>query len=196
MRRLSHITANSIHDMTYSVLIPVYNRPDEVRELLESLAGQRFTDFEVIVVDDGSTRPCADVVRAYAGRLDVRYFAKPNSGPGPTRNYAAARAQGTYLLILDSDVVLPPDYLQHIQEELQQAPCDAFGGPDRAHPDFTPVQKAINYAMTSFLPPAAYAAASTSSTSFIPARSIWACGAMCSAPWAGFPTCVLARTLI
>lgn len=150
MRRLSHITADSIHDMTYSVLIPVYNRPDEVRELLESLAGQRFTDFEVIVVDDGSTRPCADVVRAYAGRLDVRYFAKPNSGPGPTRNYAAARAQGTYLLILDSDVVLPPDYLQHIQEELQQAPCDAFGGPDRAHPDFTPVQKAINYAMTSF----------------------------------------------
>lgn len=136
--------------MTYSVLIPVYNRPDEVRELLESLAGQRFTDFEVLVVDDGSTRPCADVVRAYAGRLDVRYFAKPNSGPGPTRNYAAARAQGTYLLILDSDVVLPPDYLQHIQEELQQAPCDAFGGPDRAHPDFTPVQKAINYAMTSF----------------------------------------------
>ena len=79
--------------MTYSVLIPVYNRPDEVRELLESLAGQRFTDFEVIVVDDGSTRPCADVVRAYAGRLDVRYFAKPNSGPGPTRNYAAARAR-------------------------------------------------------------------------------------------------------
>lgn len=136
--------------MKYSILIPVYNRPDEVHELLESLTHQRFTDFEVIVVDDGSTLPCADRVQPYADRLQLHYYTKPNSGPGQTRNFAADHARGEYLIILDSDVVLPPDYLTHIEEELQREPCDAFGGPDRAHPDFTPVQKAINYAMTSF----------------------------------------------
>lgn len=136
--------------MKYSILIPVYNRPDEVQELLESLTHQRFTDFEVIVVDDGSTLPCADRVQPYADRLQLHYYTKPNSGPGQTRNFAADHARGEYLIILDSDVVLPPDYLTHIEEELQREPCDAFGGPDRAHPDFTPVQKAINYAMTSF----------------------------------------------
>lgn len=136
--------------MKYSILIPVYNRPDEVQELLESLTHQRFTDFEVIVVDDGSTLPCADRVQPYADRLQLHYYTKPNSGPGQTRNFAADHARGEYLIILDSDVVLPPDYLSHIEEELQREPCDAFGGPDRAHPDFTPVQKAINYAMTSF----------------------------------------------
>lgn len=136
--------------MKYSILIPVYNRPDEVQELLESLTHQRFTDFEVIVVDDGSTLPCADRVQPYADRLQLHYYTKPNSGPGQTRNFAADHARGEYLIILDSDVVLPPDYLTHIEEELQREPCDAFGGPDRAHPDFTPAQKAINYAMTSF----------------------------------------------
>lgn len=136
--------------MKYSILIPVYNRPDEVQELLESLTHQRFTDFEVIVVDDGSMLPCADRVQPYADCLQLHYYTKPNSGPGQTRNFAADHARGEYLIILDSDVVLPPDYLIHIEEELQREPCDAFGGPDRAHPDFTPVQKAINYAMTSF----------------------------------------------
>ncbi len=136
--------------MKYSLLIPVYNRPDEVDELLDSLTRQTCKDFEVVVVDDGSTVPCADVVTRYTDRLDLHYYAKTNSGPGQTRNYAADRAQGEYLVILDSDVVLPPDYLSAIDGELRTAPCDAFGGPDRAHPSFTPLQKAINYAMTSF----------------------------------------------
>ena len=136
--------------MKYSILIPVYNRPDEVDELLASLCGQTVTDFEVIVVEDGSGVPCADVVERYRDRLDVSYHVKPNSGPGPTRNFAAARARGEYLLILDSDVVLPPGYLAAIDDGLRREPCDAFGGPDRAHPSFTPMQKAINYAMTSF----------------------------------------------
>ena len=136
--------------MKYSILIPVFNRPDEVDELLASLCGQTVTDFEVVVAEDGSSVPCADVVERYRGRLDVSYHAKSNSGPGPTRNFAAARARGEYLIILDSDVVLPPGYLAAIDAELAAAPCDAFGGPDRAHPSFTPMQKAINYAMTSF----------------------------------------------
>ena len=136
--------------MKYSLIIPVYNRPDEVDELLESLTTQTFTDFEVIVVEDGSAHPCRDVVEKYTGRMAVRYFMKPNSGPGQTRNYGAERAEGEFLIVLDSDCILPPGYLQAVEDELQREPADAFGGPDHAHESFTNVQKAINYAMTSF----------------------------------------------
>lgn len=136
--------------MRYSVIVPVYNRPDEVKELLESLTEQEFKDFEVIVVEDGSAIPCRKVVEGFAGRLNARYFTKPNSGPGQTRNYGAERAAGDYLIILDSDCILPPGYFPAVERELRREPADVFGGPDRAHPSFTDMQKAINYAMTSF----------------------------------------------
>lgn len=136
--------------MRYSFIIPVYNRPDEVDELLQSLLQQTFHDFEVIVVEDGSSVPCRDVTLKYADRLDLHYYTKPNSGPGQTRNYGAERSHGEYLIILDSDCILPPGYLDAVEAELQAAPADAFGGPDRAHASFTPIQKAINYSMTSF----------------------------------------------
>ena len=134
----------------YSVIIPVYNRPDEVDELLESLSHQTLKDFEVLVVEDGSSVPCKEVADRYRLSMEVRYYAKPNSGPGQTRNYGAERSRGEYLLILDSDCILPEGYLQAVEAELEREPADAFGGPDRAHTSFTPVQKAINYAMTSF----------------------------------------------
>lgn len=134
----------------YSVIIPVYNRPDEVDELLESLSHQTLKDFEVLVVEDGSSVPCKEVTDKYRLSMEVRYYAKPNSGPGQTRNYGAERSRGEYLLILDSDCILPEGYLQAVEAELEREPADAFGGPDRAHTSFTPVQKAINYAMTSF----------------------------------------------
>ena len=136
--------------MRYSVIIPVYNRPDEVDELSQSLVKQHFKDFEVIVVEDGSSVPCEDVVNKYRDKLDVHYYSKPNSGPGQTRNYGAERSKGEFLLILDSDCILPEGYLQAIEDELHREEADAFGGPDRAHDSFTRVQKAINYAMTSF----------------------------------------------
>ena len=136
--------------MKYSFIIPVFNRPDEVDELLESLTHQTLRDFEVVVVEDGSDVPCRDVVERYADRLQVHYYAKPNSGPGQTRNYGVERAKGDYVLILDSDVVLPEGYLQAVDHELAATPCDAFGGPDRAHASFSKMQQAINYAMTSF----------------------------------------------
>ncbi len=136
--------------MKYSVIIPVYNRPDEVDELLQSLTEQTFSDFEVIVVEDGSAIPCRQVAERYAARLPVHYYNKPNSGPGQSRNYGAERSRGDYLLILDSDCILPPDYLDAVEAELRHRPCDAFGGPDRAHASFTDMQKAINYSMTSF----------------------------------------------
>ncbi len=136
--------------MRYSVIVPVFNRPDEVKELLESLCTQTFRDFEVVLVEDGSSVPCAAVADSFRNELDIKYFTKENSGPGQTRNYGAERANGEYLIILDSDVMVPPGYFEAIEAELSREKADAFGGPDRAHPDFTPVQKAINYAMTSF----------------------------------------------
>lgn len=141
--------------MKYSFVIPVYNRPQELQELLSSLASQRLADFEVIVVEDGSSLPAQDVCDSFSGQLALRYFSKPNSGPGLSRNYGAERASGEYIIVLDSDCVLPPDYLFGVEKELQQAALqsvriDAFGGPDRASSDFTPVQKAISYSMTSF----------------------------------------------
>lgn len=136
--------------MKYSFIIPVYNRPDEVDELLESLTKQTFTDFDVIVVEDGSTKDCEAVTARYASSLKVKYFKKENSGPGQTRNYGAERSESDYLIILDSDCIVPEGYLSAVEEELAAAPADAFGGPDRAHPSFTDMQKAINYSMTSF----------------------------------------------
>ena len=136
--------------MKYSIIVPVYNRPDEVDELLESLSNQTLKDFEVIIVEDGSTRNCKDVCDKYADILALHYYAKENSGPGQSRNYGAERASGDYLLILDSDVVLHEGYIQAVEDSLKETPAEAFGGPDAAHPSFTPVQKAISYSMTSF----------------------------------------------
>ncbi|MEG2855945.1 glycosyltransferase, partial [Bacteroides sp.] len=136
--------------MRYSVIIPVYNRPDEVNELLQSLVEQHYNDFEVIIVEDGSSVPCKTIADAYSDRLTIHYFEKPNSGPGQTRNYGAERSRGEYLLILDSDCIIPPGYFEAIEQELQNKPADAFGGPDRAHSSFSDMQKAINYSMTSF----------------------------------------------
>lgn len=136
--------------MRYSVIIPVYNRPDEVDELLQSLVKQRFKDFEVIVVEDGSSVSCEAVAEKYKAVLDLKYFQKPNSGPGQSRNYGAERSQGDFLIILDSDCILPENYFDEVEAELRTVPADAFGGPDRAHDSFTDIQKAINYSMTSF----------------------------------------------
>ena len=119
-------------------------------ELLESLSNQTLKDFEVIIVEDGSTKTCKDVCDKYADILVLLYYAKENSGPGQSRNYGAERASGDYLLILDSDVVLHEGYIQAVEDSLKETPTEAFGGPDAAHPSFTPVQKAISYSMTSF----------------------------------------------
>ena len=136
--------------MKYSFIIPVYNRLDEVDELLDSLIRQTVRDFEVVVVEDGSVVPCKEIVDKYASSLTIHYYSKENSGPGQTRNYGVERANGEYMLILDSDCIIPEGYLEAVEAELCKKPADAFGGPDRAHESFSDVQKAINYAMTSF----------------------------------------------
>lgn len=136
--------------MLLSIVIPVYNREDEMRELLESLAGQDNPDFEVIVVEDGSTHRSDKVVEEYKDRLDIKYFYKPNSGPGLTRNYGSDRSSGEYLIYLDSDCVIPSQYTNVLHHYLAEHKVDFFGGPDGAAEDFSDLQKAISYSMTSF----------------------------------------------
>jgi len=136
--------------MKFSLVIPVYNRPDEIRELLSSLSSQEDRDFEVIIVEDGSTVTCEEEVKGFASELDVRYFFKANSGPGLSRNFGAERSTGDYLIFLDSDVVVPSMYISSVRSHLESSWTDAFGGPDAAAASFTPIQKAVSYSMTSF----------------------------------------------
>ena len=137
--------------MFFSIVIPVYNRPDEVDELLSSLCEQRYKQFEVVIVEDGSVRDCRSIVEKYRDRLAIHYIEKSNSGPGLSRNVGASEARYDSLIFFDSDCIIPPGYLQEVTRFLTDTPVDAYGGPDAAMPAFTTVQKAINYAMTSFL---------------------------------------------
>lgn len=136
----------------FSIIIPVYNRPQEIDELLESLVKQTFTqDFEVLIIEDGSTNKSENVVEKYQEQLNVKYFFKENSGAGASRNFGMQKATGNYFIILDSDVIVPKQYLEFVYHQLTENYTDAFGGPDAAHHSFTALQKAINYSMTSFL---------------------------------------------
>lgn len=138
--------------MLLSIIVPVYNRPYEIDELLESLTQQSEWDYEVIVVEDGSSLSCADVVEKYRKLLpSIRYMSVPNGGPSKARNIGAREAIGEYILILDSDVVLPKEYLSAVKRNIARSNADAFGGPDAASPDFSPMQQAVNFAMTSIL---------------------------------------------
>ena len=138
--------------MYFSFIIPVYNRPDEIDELLESLSKlDGDAVFEVVVVEDGSTISCEHIIEKYNSKLQISYYSKANSGPGDSRNYGMNRAKGDYFIILDSDCIIPEDYLNHVQTSLQEDYVDCFGGPDAALSSFSDVQKAINFTMTSFL---------------------------------------------
>ncbi|MFA7445639.1 MAG: glycosyltransferase [Flavobacteriaceae bacterium] len=137
--------------MELSLIIPVYNRPDEVDELLESLTKQDYTDsYEVVIVEDGSTIDCKSVIEKYSG-LNISYFYKPNSGPGDSRNFGMRNAKGDYFIILDSDCILPSDYLSQVKKSLENDYVDCFGGVDDATQNFSEIQKAINFAMTSLI---------------------------------------------
>ncbi|WP_424961938.1 glycosyltransferase [Ekhidna sp.] len=133
----------------YSIIVPVYNRPDEIDELLESLVGQTHKDFEVLIVEDGSTQKCDDIIPKYRSKLNISYFYKENSGQGFSRNYGFERARGEWFIVFDSDCIIPSNYLEEIEKYLDIHDVDAFGGPDRAHESFSDVQKAISYSMTS-----------------------------------------------
>src|SRR3546814_3263866 len=130
--------------MFFSIIIPLYNRPQEVDELLDSLTHQTYLSFEVLVVEDGSTLDARQVVEGYRGRLDVHYYVKQNAGQGFARNFGFERAKGDYFIIFDSDCLIPPEYLAQVAAFLKETPLDAYGGPDAAHESFTLIQNAIS----------------------------------------------------
>jgi len=135
--------------MLFSIIIPLYNRPQEIRELLETLTVQTYKQFEVLVIEDGSVNDAEEIVKSFGEQLDVRYFKKQNEGQGFTRNFGFERAKGDYFVIFDSDCLIPENYLETVNSYLQTTWLDAYGGPDDAHPSFTAVQKAISFSMTS-----------------------------------------------
>ncbi len=135
----------------FSIIVPVYNRVDEVRDLLDSLSQQTSSDFEVVIVEDGSSVRCDGVVKEYSEKISIQYFYKENEGRSIARNYGLERANGEYFLFFDSDCVIPPEYIATLKFALDANYTDCFGGPDSAHSSFTDTQKAINYSMTSFL---------------------------------------------
>ncbi len=133
----------------YSIIIPVYNRPAEVDELLATLTAQTLTNFEVIIVEDGSTETCKGVVEKYTSQLTIHYFFKENEGQGFARNYGFKKAKGDYFIVFDSDCLIPANYLEIVDKSIEKEGWDAFGGPDKEHESFTITQKAISYSMTS-----------------------------------------------
>lgn len=138
--------------MQFSVIVPLFNRPDEIRELLESLTLQTVRDFEVLVVEDGSEHDARDIVAAFSDRLDIHYFWKENERQGFTRNFGFERAKGDWMVVFDSDCLIPERYFEHVGAFLSKHPdIDVYGGPDAAHASFTPIQKAISHSMTSLL---------------------------------------------
>ena len=138
--------------LAFSIIIPVYNRPNEIDELLESLSQQDLSaNFEVLIIEDGSSIKSDIVVEKHKNKLNLKYFFKENTGAGASRNFGMEKASGNYFIILDSDVIVPKQYLLEVKKALETNYTDAFGGADAAHSSFTSLQKAINYSMTSIL---------------------------------------------
>ena len=133
----------------FSIIIPLYNRPQEIDELLHTLTKQTYTQFEVLVIEDGSKVKAEEIVNSYKDRLEINYYFKENEGQGFSRNFGFARAKGNYFIVFDSDCLIPEDYLQNVNNHILEHQLDAYGGPDAAHHSFTPIQKAISYSMTS-----------------------------------------------
>ncbi len=155
--------------MLFSIIVPVFDRPNEVRELLESLSTQNFEQkFEILVIEDGSTISCEEVVETFKKKLNISYYLKYNSGPGDSRNFGMNLAKGDYFLLFDSDCIIPKNYLSEVSKSLELEYVDCFGGSDRSEKSFSNIQKAINFAMTSFLTTGGIRGGSEKMTKFQP----------------------------
>lgn len=150
MLRLNRVPNLKEKKLLYSIIVPVYNRPGEVKELLESLSAQTVKPFELLIIEDGSKERCDHLLDHYRSFFTINYYYKPNSGRSDTRNYGMERANGDYLLFFDSDVILPPFYFEKLEEAMKSDYCDCFGGPDAADSSFSNMQKAVNHSMTGF----------------------------------------------
>ncbi|PKP24141.1 MAG: glycosyl transferase family 2 [Bacteroidetes bacterium HGW-Bacteroidetes-2] len=135
-----------------SFIVPVYNRPEEIHELLESFVMQNEpSKYEIVIVEDGSNETSEKIVDSFKNKLQISYYFKPNTGPGDSRNFGMNKAKGNFFILLDSDCILPPNYVCALNEALSIKQIECFGGPDAAHNNFSDLQKAINYTMTSYL---------------------------------------------
>ena len=152
----------------FSIIVPVYNRPQEVEELVESLAKQTDKDFELVIVEDGSTILCQEACKKHENNLKIKYFHKSNEGRSIARNYGMERADGDFFIFVDSDCILPPDYIEKLKKSLGDDPTDCYGGPDTAHESFSDIQKAINFSMTSFFTTGGIRGGKKSMEKFIP----------------------------
>ena len=141
----------SLSNPVFSVIVPVYNRPQEIRELLQSLTNQVFKDFEVLVVEDGSSDSSENIVQEFAQVLNIRYFTKKNEGPGPARNFGFEKAQGQFFVLFDSDCLIPEQYFSNVLAFMNNHPVDAWGGADRGHENFSAVQQAMAFTMSSWI---------------------------------------------
>jgi glycosyltransferase involved in cell wall biosynthesis len=135
----------------FSIIVPVYNRPQEIRELLQSLTRQTFKDFEVLIVEDGSSSTSRDVVSEFQQQLNIQYFVKENEGPGPSRNFGFTKASGTFFVVFDSDCIIPEDYFSAVLKFMQNHQVDAWGGADRGYEAFTNIQRAMAFTMSSWI---------------------------------------------
>lgn len=168
---------------SFSIIVPVYNRPDEINDLLKSLDQQTDKDFEIVIVEDGSTVRCGKQCESFKKSIRIKYFYKDNEGRSIARNYGMDRADGDFFIFVDSDCILPPDYIASLKKAIAEKPADCFGGPDAAHESFSDTQKAINYAMTSFLTTGGIRGGKMSMEKFTPrtfnmgfSRKVWEIG--------------------
>ncbi len=137
--------------MLFSIILPTYGRPEEVTAFLESICRQNYQDFEVIIVDGTPNDVLHPVIDKFRKQINLTYFHERGLGASESRNLGCKKAKGDFVVFIDSDCIVPEDYLVKINAFLKKNKADAFGGPDAAAPDFTVQQKAVNYAMTSFL---------------------------------------------
>ena len=146
------ITFAEMHKLSFSFIIPVYNRPEEIKELLDSFLEMKLPrNYEIVIIEDGSSISSEEVVQTFSEQLNISYYIKENTGPGDSRNFGMKKAQGNYFIILDSDCILPQDYMANVIKSLDESYVDCFGGPDAAHESFSNLQKAIDFSMTSFI---------------------------------------------
>lgn len=136
--------------MKFSIIVPVYNRSEEINEFLNSLKNQTDRDFEVIIMEGTCVDSCKKVIDRYSDCLNIKFF-EENTGRSTRRNNGMALASGDYFLLFDSDCILPPQYISIVRKCLSNNYLDCFGGPDNADDSFTDFQLAINYSMTSIM---------------------------------------------
>ncbi len=149
-----HGRQKMINDIFISVITPSYNRASELEHLMRSISAQSIDHnlFELIISDDGSTDDTEALINSWQEKasFSIKYISQENKGPGAARNHGLEKSIGELILFIDSDCEAHPKWIETIVDEYHKSEFDACGGPDGGKKDFTLLQKAIDYSMTSF----------------------------------------------